>query len=336
MRPDRSAPSRRTVLGGLGAAGASALIPGSGALGQTERLIPQRPSARVIVDNDFAGDPDGLAALAHQLLSPKTRVTLVTASALDPKLAALDPKLAGGLGRTAAAGRDAALELIRRLRLRDAPPIAIGSETFDPGPSPAARAIVAEAMRPDPLPLFVTCGGPPTNVAAALRTEPSIAERMTILWIGGGGYPEGGPEYNLATDAPAARHVIEGTRAPLWQVPQPAYRRMQLSIAEMTADLRPISPFTRWLYERFTTLPSFVDLGGTWPMGDTPLVLLTAISAESSRHRDLTARRIAADLSYGAELPGRTVRVFEELDARLALADMIASFRLHAARALTR
>ncbi len=76
-------------------------------------MIPQRPSARVIVDDDFAGDPDGLAALAHQLLTPKTRVTLVTSSAVDPKLA--DAALAG---RSAAAGRGTALELIRRAAAR--------------------------------------------------------------------------------------------------------------------------------------------------------------------------------------------------------------------------
>ncbi|WP_242151808.1 hypothetical protein [Sphingomonas sp. BAUL-RG-20F-R05-02] len=48
---------------------------------------------------------------------------------------------------------------------------------------------------------------------------------------------------------------------PRWQVPQPAYRQMQVSIAALGADLRPISPFARWLYEQFTTTPSFVTLG---------------------------------------------------------------------------
>jgi len=29
--------------------------------------------ARVIIDNDFAGDPDGLFQLAHHVLSPPSR-----------------------------------------------------------------------------------------------------------------------------------------------------------------------------------------------------------------------------------------------------------------------
>jgi hypothetical protein len=118
---------------------------------------------------------------------------------------------------------------------------------------------------------------------------------------------------------------------PLRQVPQPAYRQMQVSIAEMGADMRPISPFSEWLSERFTTPPAFVELAGTWPMGDCPPVLLTAISAENSRYRDLSARQISSDLTYGEEVPGRTVRVFETVNLRLTWADFLARLRLHSA-----
>lgn len=288
-----------------------------------ERRIPQKPLARVIVDNDFAGDPDGLVALAHQLLAPTTRTALVTASGVDRKF---NP------GLTVAAAGEIASELVRRLGLASPPRIEVGAEANDTEPTPAAHAIVAEAMRDDPLPLFLTCGGPLTNVAAALRLEPRIAQRMTLVWIGGAAYPDGGWEYNLATDAGAARHVIEESGVPLWQVPQSTYRLMQYSMAEMESDLRPISPFTRWLYDRFTTPPDFVQLGGAWPLGDSPLVMLTALSTESSGYVDRMARRIAADFRYGDEMAGRHVRVYESVDARLIFGDMLARFRLHAAR----
>ena len=291
------------------------------------RFIPQKASSRVIVDNDFAGDPDGLAALAHQLLSPKTSVTLVTSSALNSKF--VEPGLAG---RSAAEGQTLALELLRRIGIATKPRVEAGSESSSFDRTPAAEAIVAEAMREDSRPLFLTCGGPLTNVAAALRIEPAIARRMTLVWIGGGGYPGGGWEYNLATDVEAARVVIEQSAIPIWQIPQPAYRQAQFSIAEMTADLRPISPFSRWLYERFTSPPAFVELGGTWPLGDSPLVLLTALTSESSRSVELTARRIASESSYGETIGGRTIRVFEQLDTRLMLADFLAQLRLHVRR----
>ena len=35
------------------------------------------PRCRVIVDNDFSGDPDGLVGLAHHLLSPTNRVVAI-------------------------------------------------------------------------------------------------------------------------------------------------------------------------------------------------------------------------------------------------------------------
>lgn len=292
--------------------------------------IPQRAGTRVIVDNDFAGDPDGLVGLAHQLLSPRTRVPLVTVSGLDTSL---DPAAPAG-APTIAPGHAMVTELVERLGLDIAPAMAggheLGAEVLRP--SSAALAIVTEAMRDDPLPLVFSCGGPLTNLAEALRLEPAIANRMSVIWIGGGAFPVGGWEYNLAADPAAARFVIEGTDVPLWQVPQPAYRLMQVSVTEMEADMAPISAFSAWLYERFTSPPSFVELGGSWPMGDSPPVLLTAISAESSRYRELAARRINPDLTYGEEITGRTLRVYDNLDLRLTWSDFLAKLRLHAQR----
>ncbi|HCX85524.1 MAG TPA: nucleoside hydrolase, partial [Micrococcales bacterium] len=40
--------------------------------------------ARVVIDNDWAGDPDGLVALAHHLLAPGNVVEAVTSSRLSP------------------------------------------------------------------------------------------------------------------------------------------------------------------------------------------------------------------------------------------------------------
>lgn len=153
---------------------------------------------------------------------------------------------------------------------------------------------------------------------------------MTVVWIGGGEYPQGGWEYNLATDIDAARKVIEQSNVPLWQIPQNAYRQMEFSVAEMAATLRPISPLTQWLYDRFTNPPAFVDISGSWPLGDSPLVLLTSISNESSTSREIPARRIRDNGHYGEVVHGRRVRAFETLDARLTFDDMLALFRLQA------
>ncbi|MET0729471.1 MAG: nucleoside hydrolase, partial [Acidimicrobiales bacterium] len=36
-----------------------------------------KPRVRVILDNDYAGDPDGLVELAHHLLSPGVDIRFV-------------------------------------------------------------------------------------------------------------------------------------------------------------------------------------------------------------------------------------------------------------------
>jgi hypothetical protein len=323
-------PTRRDIVSVLvTAAGSAAVGAALPVVAAAPRRIPQATLARVIVDNDFAGDPDSLVALAHHLLSPATRTVLVTTTAIDPKLSG--PALADS---SALAGRDIALELIRRLKAGQGTPVVAGPEAAGAHITrdDAARAIVAEALREDDLPLFFCCGGPLTNLAAALRINPSIAQRMTVIWIGGSRYPEGGWEYNLSVDVAAARAVIEQSRVPLWQVPQNAYRQMVFSIAEMTQRMRPLSPFTAWLYDQFTSPPSFVKIGGAWPMGDSPPVLLTAISTESSTFTDRTAQRILDDLRYGDPIPGRSVRVYDTLDARITFEDFLARLRLHSQR----
>ena len=81
----------------------------------------------------------------------------------------------------------------------------------------------------------------------------------------------GGTEYNVGTDIASASYVFGRTSTPLWQVPRSAYRRAQYSVAEMNADFRVISPLTLWLYECYTGLPAWVDLGGSLTFGDSPL-----------------------------------------------------------------
>jgi len=42
------------------------------------------PACRVVIDNDFAGDPDGLFQLAHHLLSPSVDIRAIIASRMVP------------------------------------------------------------------------------------------------------------------------------------------------------------------------------------------------------------------------------------------------------------
>jgi inosine-uridine nucleoside N-ribohydrolase len=274
------------------------------------RLAEQR---RVIVDNDWAGDPDGLVALAHHLLSPTNRVVAVTSSFLNPVF--------GELGSTAARGAVMAQELVDLVGGAARLLVHTGAEGALGGTSAASAAIVAEARRDDDLPLFLVCAGPLTNVAAALEEAPDIAARLTLVWVGGA-LTAGAAEYNRDTDAGAAELVLARPDLDIWQFPLETYRRCAYSVAELEQDLAGSGEIGRWLWSRFLELPlpEWVRLGGVWPLGDSPPVLVTALSDESCTRTETAAA------------PGGGVRrVYTDVDTRLLFGDLLARLREHEA-----
>jgi purine nucleosidase len=306
------------------------------------------PRARVIADNDYGGDPDGLVQLAHLVLSPSVVVPFVIGS----HLGAGDPFNPDGrsVERAVAAARRV-IELSDRADI----PIIAGTETAleardRPIESDAATAIVAEAMRDDDLPLFVTCGGGLTEIASAWLLEPRIAERMTLVWIGGGEYdggaapPDTGPvEYNAAIDPIATQVVFNDSALEVWQVPRDVYRMATASRAELITRLAATGELGQHLFDRLGRVvdrlaSSGLRLGETFILGDNPLVLLTAL--QTSFHPDpasspSTSRPCPRALDSGAfeaRADGRPIRVFTGIDTRLMLDDLYAKLALHASR----
>lgn len=285
--------------------------------------LPVRPRCRVIVDNDWSGDPDGLLALAHHLLSPSNRVVAVTSSFLSPHFGSPVSKAADGAALAA--------RLVEEVGLEDPPIVAAGCESpFDPTPSDgeasaAVSAITAEAHRDDHLPLHLVCGGPLTNVAAAVRLDPAIADRLRLVWVGGALDPAT-PEYNRDTDAEAAAYVLGLPDLETTLVPVEAYRQCAVSVAELEHGLCSSGALGRWLFERFTSLhlPDAIELGEVWPIGDSPPILLTALSTQSSRSEVRT-------------VPGTqtTRRVLTEVDTRLIWGDLLAKLSLHEMKRLS-
>jgi purine nucleosidase len=276
-------------------------------------MLRTTEGCRVVVDNDWAGDPDGLVALAHHLLSPANRVVAVTGSQNSPVF--------GPPAGTAAAGAQLAQQLVDLVDGPHRPLVAAGCDVPIGGgdtSSAAADAIVAEARRADPLPLFLVCGGPLTNVAQALRQAPDIATRLTLVWVGGALDPEA-PEYNRDTDPQAASEVLACRDLAVWQFPLETYRRCGYSVAELELDVGGAGRLGAWLWQRFTELPlpEFVELGEVWPLGDSPPVLVTALDDASS--------------SWTSVGPAR--RVYTEVDVRLLVGDLLAKLRLHERRA---
>jgi purine nucleosidase len=265
---------------------------------------------RVIVDNDFSGDPDGLVGLAHHLLSPTNRVVAVTSSFLNPEFPVPAQRAADGVV--------AARQLLDVMGGFSELPVHAGSEQgFGSGSSSAAAdAIVDEARRDDDLPLYVACGGPLTNVAQALQQAPDIAARLTLVWIGGALDPTAF-EYNRDGDAAATAFVLAQRDLAIHQFPLEAYRQCAYSVAELEYDIGGAGALGQWLWTRFTgPHPEWVQMGGIWPLGDSPPVLVTALDVESS-----TYETTAAD--------GSTRRMYTGVDFRLLVGDFLAKLRAH-------
>lgn len=312
------------------------------------------PRKRVIIDNDFAGDPDDLYQLVHHALSPSVAIPIVISSHLrvgdffDPSDRQADHGAAIAERTLGIAGRP------------DIPVVA-GSNVALPDAQTAiesdgARAIIREAMRTDTdLPLVVALGGGLTELASAYLLEPRIAERLSAIWIGGFGYEtlafEPPPElfeYNLSLDITAAQVVFDSP-IPLWQVPMPTYRQCSISKAEIDLRVRPHGELGRLLAESIDATPEWVsklgmNWGETYIMGDSPLVLLTALLAPygtdaGTASMDVTptsafdtrvAPGIQPDGRYVDRADHRTIRVYRTVDTRLMFEDFYAKLALHA------
>jgi inosine-uridine nucleoside N-ribohydrolase len=303
---------------------------------------------RVVVDNDFSGDPDGLVQLAHHALSPSVDLRLVIGSHLrkgDP----FDPSDVTADRAATLAGE--VLELAGR---GDVPVLAgsnVGmTDPATPVRSAAAEALVAEAMRDDvDTPLYVCAGAGLTEVAGAWLLEPRIAERMTLVWIGGPEHPglalpppDAMPiEYNLLIDVIAGSVVFGRSAIPIWQVPRDAYRQPLVSFAELQLRMAGQGPLGARLFGALDGVRSMAaehgfHLGETYALGDSPLVLLTALQsgfepdASSSRYVVRETPAITEAGQYATVAGARAMRVYTHLDTRLMVEDMFSKLHLHA------
>lgn len=312
------------------------------------QVLPTPPGnrPRVMIDNDFSGDPDDLFQLIHHLLSPTVDIRAVIGSRLrdgDP----FDPG-----PDTAAHAVAVARDVFLRMGLDSTDLIVQGSnlplaDRSTPQPSAAVDAIIAEAMRTDTeSPLFYVAGGGLTDLASAVLTQPRIAQRMTVVWIGGNEHeglalppPDAMPiEYNLFIDLLAGQVIFNDSELPIWQVPRNVYRQCLVSDAELRIRVAATGPVGRYLYEEtLAVMQRTAELGAgpaeTYALGDSPLVLLTALQSlfeadsSSSSHQVMPTPAIEADGSYTPRPDARSMRVFTVVDTRLMFEDMYLKLR---------
>ena len=205
--------------------------------------------------------------------------------------------------------------------------------TKEPIDSEGARLIIREAMKDDPRPLYITFLGPFTDMACALLMEPRIANRCTVIWIGGGPYPHGGIEFNQDNDINAA-NVVFRSKVPVWQVLKNVYEMMSVSLAELEYRVRPCGEIGAYLCDQLdehaqeeSPRKSDFRTGETWVLGDNP-----ALGLLLYEHRFefdwVNAPLVTRDGTYVPDSRNRPIRVYRRIDSRLILEDMYGKLAL--------
>ncbi|SEK07404.1 Inosine-uridine preferring nucleoside hydrolase [Sphingobium sp. AP50] len=304
---------------------------------------PPAVRSRVLFANDLCGNADGLFAAVHAILSTASmdlRGIIGTGTNFPNQTAKRSVGLAQDM--LAIMGRSAQV------------PVFMGAtsqmkDDITPVRSAGTQAIIDEAKRTDTkLPLYIAVGGGLTEVASALLLEPEIAGKFTLVWIGGGSFPAGGFEFNAAIDPVAFRYVFNQSEVAIWQVPADAYDTCHVSISELRAYIQPCGPIGKWLMARLSeNIEQMGKMGlapgSTWILGDSPLVLLTALTdnfpssfkapftydkTASSTYSEIFVPRILNSGAYQETVAGRKMRMYRKIDTRLMFGDMFAKFKI--------
>jgi len=110
----------------------------------------------------------------------------------------------------------------------------------NPPASPAVLDLIKRAKTASPdNPLYVAAVGAITNVASAIRTDPSIIESIVVVWVGGNSihWPST-REFNFSQDLNASRLVFD-CGVPLVQLPAfPVLSHLKTTIPELEFYLR--------------------------------------------------------------------------------------------------
>jgi len=305
-------------------------------MGELLYKVPDIKKVRVIVHTDCKNEADDQFALAHELMTPKFIVKGIIAGHFDRH-----PQN-WGEGHTTDASLKEVHKVLELMGLEEA----YGGKVFagaamplqdekTPIPSAGARFIIEEAMRDDPLPLYILLQGAVTDLASAILMEPVITNYMTAVWVGGGTYPTGGFEFNLWNDVYAA-NVLFRSQMPLWQIPIDVYKQMAVTLAELQLRVRPCGAIGRYLFDQMVEYnESHIEElewphGETWGLGDQTVISVLMMEAEAVDYEMTQAPVIndAETMLYDFSEATRQIRVYKKVDPRVTMEDFYAKLMI--------
>lgn len=213
-------------------------------------LEPPRGPVEMVLDTDTYNEIDDQFAVVYALLSSNLNVRGLYAAPFHNRRS---EGPADGMERS----YQEILRLLDALGIGDRGLVYRGAERYlpseeEPVDSPAAQALIAQALAPREGPLYVLAIGAITNVASALLMRPEIAERICIVWLGG--HPYYWPttaEFNLQQDIPAARVVFDSGAAVVHVPCKNVAEHLRTTLPEIETYVRGQGAIGDYLYQIF-------------------------------------------------------------------------------------
>ncbi|MBR4144284.1 MAG: nucleoside hydrolase [Lachnospiraceae bacterium] len=287
---------------------------------------PDEKKIRVIIDTDAACEADDPYAIVQALLSPKLIVKGILAEHFNEK---------GSVKRS----YDEIMTILDAMDIKV--PVYMGEE--DPvetagwlkKASEASDFIISEALKDDPKPLYILCQGAITNLAVAINKEPSIKDRIKVIWIGTHGTEKRKApfrEFNAGNDVAAANFVLE-SGVEIWLVPSDVYSTITVGLAELKVKVLPYGKIGKHLYENMIEYNLSPMAGWTqgesWSLGDSPAIAL-AINPGCGKFEYEPAPHVNADTTSTLRPGNPMIRVYKSVDSRYILEDFFAKLKLFA------
>lgn len=281
---------------------------------------------RVIICSDAKNEADDQYALVHAMLTKKFIIK----------------GLVAGHFRKPETNKLSYNEMVKLAKLTNTYgnyPIVLGANSkitdyHDYQMSSGAQLIIDEALKGDPVPLFVVNIGALTDLATALLKCPKIASKMTAIWVGGGRYPSGSKECNLANDLKAANYVFS-SKVPLWQIPSDAYKTTLVSLSQLKLRVKPMGKLGIYLYDQ---LENFIEENyqqkswvnsECWVMGDSGAIGVL-LEEQKSYYKEITAPFFDDQFHYVYKQDNRKIRVYFQLNNYFIIEDMLSKIELFA------
>ena len=183
-----------------------------------KRIQASKGKVRMVLDTDTFNEVDDQFALAYALRSPESMTVEAVYAAPFLNERAESPE--DGMEKS----YNEILNIMKLMNIPQSECVYKGSRNYlvdgeTPQESEAARDLVKRAMACDDEPLYVVCIGAITNVASAILMEPSIIEKIVVVWLGGNelDYPHT-MEFNLMQDIHASRLILD-CGVPLIHIP---------------------------------------------------------------------------------------------------------------------